>query len=96
MTAQNNANNNEQLLLPDRLGDPQRYWRTDPRVDTFMIAALAQCGLDDAAAPASVKVDSSLKEKRGPRDFQDDRLWGVGGRQPCPGLGFNGQSGWQA
>ena len=26
MSIQNNANNNEQLLLPDRLGDPQRVF----------------------------------------------------------------------
>ena len=26
---------NEQLLLPGRLGDPQRDWRTDPRFDPY-------------------------------------------------------------
>ncbi len=30
MSAQNNANNNEQFLLPGRLGDPERVLRTDP------------------------------------------------------------------
>ena len=30
MSTQNNANNNEQLLLPGCLGDPERDWRTDP------------------------------------------------------------------
>ncbi len=40
MSTQDNANNNEQLLLPGRLGDPQRDWRSDPRVDPFMIAAI--------------------------------------------------------
>ena len=39
MSTQDNANNNKQLLLPGRLGDPQRDWRSDPRVDPFMIAA---------------------------------------------------------
>ena len=33
MSTQNNTHNKEQLLLPGRLGDPQRDWRTDPRVD---------------------------------------------------------------
>ena len=64
MSTQNNTHNKEQLLLPGRLGDPQRDWRTDPRVDPFMIAALAQCGLDDAATPPSVNVDSPLEERR--------------------------------
>ncbi len=64
MSTQNNANNKKQLLLPGRLGDPQRDWRTDPRLDPFMITALVQCGLDDAAAPAPVNADSPLEEKR--------------------------------
>ena len=64
MSTQNNANNNEQLLLPGLLGDPQRVLSTDPRADPFMIAALAQFGLDDAAAPAPVNAESPLKEKR--------------------------------
>ena len=37
--------------------------------DPFMIAALAQRDLDDAAAPAPVNADSSLKEER---DGNDD------------------------
>ncbi len=53
MSTQDNANNNEQLLLPGRLGDPQRDWRSDPRVDPFMIAAIVQRDLDDAAADGS-------------------------------------------
>ena len=50
--------------MPGRLGDPRRDWRTDPRLDPFMITALAQCGLDDAAAPAPVNANSPLEEKR--------------------------------
>ena len=55
---------NEQLLLPGRLGDPHRDWRTDPRVDPLMLAALAQCGLDDPATPPLVNVDSPLEQRR--------------------------------
>ena len=64
MSTQNNAKNNEQLLLPGRLGDPQRVSSTDPRADPFMIAALAQFGFEDAWPPVPVNAESPLKEKR--------------------------------
>ena len=63
MSTQNNAHNNEQLLLPGRLVI-SRGTGGAIRADPFMIAALAQCGLDDAVAPAPVNADSPLEEKR--------------------------------
>ncbi len=64
MTASTQSNSdNGQPFLPGRLADPNRILKTDPRADPRLITALAQFGLDEAPAPASVTADSPLQEK---------------------------------
>lgn len=61
-SAQSNSNN-EQPILPGRLGNPNNVLKTDPRADPRLVAALAPFGFDDAPPPAPVTADSSLQEK---------------------------------
>jgi acetyl esterase len=51
-----------QLIAPGRLGDPGMVLKTDPRADPRMLAALAECGLDQAPPPAPVTSESPLEE----------------------------------
>lgn len=56
-------NMSAQLLLPGRLGDPNRVMKTDPRTDPRLVAACAPFALDVAPPPAPVKENSPLQDK---------------------------------
>ena len=57
------SHQNDQPLLPGRLGNPDQVLKTDPRTDPRLVAACAPFKLDVALPPVPVNADSPLPEQ---------------------------------